>query len=208
MSQTPILRPASGSEEARFADKRTELAAAALQTLAQLGFARTTLRDIAQNSPYSHGVLHYYFKDKTELITACVQYYKAECIRRYDRIIVDSQTAPELRIAFARGLSATMVDEAHMHRLWYDLRAQCLFEQVFSDDVAVIDKSLERMVWRILRRYADLAEKPLTVTPAYAYSVFDGLFQHALMRHLSGVSSAQAKLRQHVRLTLDQMFGG
>ena len=37
-----------------------------------------------------------------------------------------------------------------MHRLWYDLRAQSLFEESFRADVAEIDASLERMIWRIV----------------------------------------------------------
>ncbi|MFI5042721.1 MAG: TetR/AcrR family transcriptional regulator, partial [Acidimicrobiales bacterium] len=45
----------------KFAERRTQLADAALQTLAELGYARTSLREIAQNSQFSHGVLHYYF---------------------------------------------------------------------------------------------------------------------------------------------------
>ena len=57
----------------KFAERRAQLAVAALQTLAELGYARTSLRDIAQNSEFSHGVLHYYFSDKFELITFCVR---------------------------------------------------------------------------------------------------------------------------------------
>ena len=41
----------------KFAERRAQLADAALQTLAELGYARTSLREIAQNSQFSHGVL-------------------------------------------------------------------------------------------------------------------------------------------------------
>ena len=68
----------------KFAERRAQLAASALQTLAELGYARTSLREIAQNSEFSHGVLHYYFGDKIELITYCVREYKARCVTRYD----------------------------------------------------------------------------------------------------------------------------
>ena len=71
----------------KFAERRAQLAAAALQTLAEQGYARTSLRDIAQHSDFSHGVLHYYFSDKIELITYCVRQYKAECVTRYDSIV-------------------------------------------------------------------------------------------------------------------------
>jgi len=60
----------------KFAERRAQLAASALQTLSELGYARTSLRDIAQNSEFSHGVLHYYFNDKVDLIIESVKQYK------------------------------------------------------------------------------------------------------------------------------------
>src|ERR1700754_5150565 len=80
----------------KFEERRRELAVAALQTLGELGYARTSLREIAVNSPYSHGVVHYYFADKIELITYCVRQYKADCVTRYDDIVAEAQSAEEL----------------------------------------------------------------------------------------------------------------
>src|SRR3954453_7588583 len=102
----------------KFEERRRELADAALQTLGELGYARTSLREIAQNSPYSHGVVHYYFADKVELITYCVRLYKAECVRRYDDIVERAAPAEALAHDFARALETTLVDDAAMHRLW------------------------------------------------------------------------------------------
>src|ERR1700712_264676 len=77
----------------KFAERRAQLAASALQTLSEQGYARTSLRDIAQNSEFSHGVLHYYFNDKVDLITHCVREYKARCVTRYDQIAATATTA-------------------------------------------------------------------------------------------------------------------
>src|SRR6195952_1925471 len=92
----------------KFAERRAELGDAALQTLSELGYARTSLREIAQNSEFSHGVLHYYFTDKVDLITHCVRRYKAACVERYDRILADAETVPQLRAGFATGLAQTL----------------------------------------------------------------------------------------------------
>ena len=70
----------------KFAERRAELAEAALQTLSALGYARTSLREIAQNSEFSHGVLHYYFSDKVDLILCSVRQYKSRCVKRYDEV--------------------------------------------------------------------------------------------------------------------------
>src|ERR1700733_3919604 len=112
----------------KFAERRSELAQAALHTLAELGYARTSLREIAQNSEFSHGVLHYYFSDKVDLITHCVRHYKARCVTRYDGIVATAKTPEELKTGFGTLLAETMIEEPTMHRLWYDLRAQSMFE--------------------------------------------------------------------------------
>jgi AcrR family transcriptional regulator len=190
----------------KFAERRDQLAAAALQTLAELGFVNTSLRDIAQHSEFSHGVLHYYFADKSELITYCVRQYKAECVARYDVIVTTATGAEELRAGFGATMTGTLRDDVTMHRLWYDLRNQSLFEEKFRADVAEIDHSLERMIWRIVTRYAELSERDLAVTPAFAYALLDGVFQHALLRYLSGDPAAAQDLDEHVRRVLPSLL--
>jgi AcrR family transcriptional regulator len=174
----------------KFSQRRDELAEAAIQTLAELGYARTSLREIAQNSAFSHGVLHYYFSDKVDLITHCVKHYKAICVLRYDRILADAASADGLAHGFAEGLAATAREDAALHRLWYDMRSQSMFEPAFRTDVLEIDDSLERMIWRIVARYAELCHRNPAVDPSAAYAVFDGLFQQSLLRHIAGAANA------------------
>ncbi|MBW0101930.1 TetR/AcrR family transcriptional regulator [Pseudonocardia sp. KRD291] len=189
----------------KFEERRRQLADAALQTLSELGYARTSLREIAQNSDFSHGVLHYYFRDKVELITYCVRQYKATCVLRYDSIAATAAEPGALAAAFGDGLAATLVSDALMHRLWYDLRSQSLFEESFRADVAEIDSSLERMIWRIVTAYSGLVGAPPSCTSAFAYAAFDGLFQQALLRHLSGSEDALDDLRAGARSLLPRL---
>jgi AcrR family transcriptional regulator len=186
----------------KFAERRAELAEAALQTLSELGYARTSLREIAQNSEFSHGVLHYYFTDKVDLILCSVRQYKARCVTRYDQVTADSQSYEELMSGFVAALGQTLRDEAHMHRLWYDIRAQTLFEAAFRADVAELDKSLENMIWRIMCRFVDLTGEPQTMPPPVIYAMIDGLFQQGLLKHLSGDAQAIDQMQTDVRLVL------
>jgi len=179
-----------------------------MKTLSELGYARTSLREIAQNSEFSHGVLHYYFTDKVDLITHCVREYKTQCVTRYDEITASATTADELRIGFAAGLAQTLVNDGAMHRLWYDLRAQSLFEESFRADVAEIDQSLERMIWRNLTRLAELTGGELQIGSPVAYAMFDGLFQQALLKHLSGDAHAGQQLRDDIDSVLTQLLPG
>jgi AcrR family transcriptional regulator len=191
----------------KFADRRDQLAVVALRTLAELGYARTSLRDIAQNSDFSHGVLHYYFTDKVDLITHCVRQCKAECVTRYDHVVATAGSADELKHGFAAALAATLREDAPTHRLWYDLRNQSLFDASFRDDVLEIDRSLEQMIWRVVSRFAELAQAPLAVSPSVAYGIFDGLFQQALLRQVADESvDAAGPLREGAECVLESLI--
>ncbi len=174
----------------KFAERRAQLADAALQTLAELGYARTSLREIAQNSQFSHGVLHYYFSDKEDLITHCVRQYEAACVTRYDEIVATASSAAELKGEFSAAMARTLRTDAPMHRLWYDLRNQSLFEESFRTDVLEIDQRREEMIWRVISRYALFAGFQVALSPGAAYAILDGLFQQALLHHLAGNESA------------------
>ena len=183
----------------KFDARRDQLAESALKTLGDLGYARTTLREIANNSTFSHGVVHYYFQDKLELVIYSVRYYKARCVTRYDSVVADSTTADGLLDAFAAKLAETIREEAPMHRLWYDLRTQSMFEESLREAVVMIDKTLEDMIWRVVSRYAELGGRTPSATPAAAYGLLDGIFQQALLGHLTGRAGALDDLTAQVR---------
>ena len=191
----------------KFAERRAGLAAAAVLTLSELGYARTTLREIAQNSEFSHGVLHYYFRDKVDLITCCVRHYKERCVTRYDRVTAEAASYAALLDGFVEALAVTTREEAHLHRLWYDLRAQALFEPAFRADVADIDKSLEDMIWRVVARFHELQGVSIRMSPQFAYALFDGVFQQCLLKHLSGDVTAISEMQANVRLLVEHLVG-
>jgi len=201
--QKTLARPA----DAKFAERRAQLGEAALTTLGELGYARTSLREIAQNSEFSHGVLHYYFSDKVDLILCSVRQYKSRCVKRYDEVTATATTYDALMDGFLERLGHTIRTEAPMHRLWYDLRAQSLFEAAFRADVAEIDKSLEKMILRVMSRFAELAGVPLQTPAGVVYAMFDGLFQQCLLKHLSGDRKAIATLQKNVRGVVAQLIG-
>jgi TetR/AcrR family transcriptional repressor of bet genes len=175
-------RPAAPQRASERLDtRRNQLAESALKTLGELGYARASLREIANNSEFSHGVVHYYFADKLELIVYCVRYYKSQCVTRYDDVVADAVTAEGLLDAFAAKLVETLRDEAPMHRLWYDLRTQSMFEEALREAVTMIDRTLAEMIWRVVTRYAELAGRPVDTSRDTAYGVLDGVFAQALL---------------------------
>nr|WP_308129556.1 TetR/AcrR family transcriptional regulator [Actinoplanes polyasparticus] len=189
----------------KFDRRRDELAESALLTLGELGYARASLREIAGNSPFSHGVVHYYFQDKLELVIYSVRYYKARCVTRYDAVVRDSTSPDELIEAFAEKLAQTIRAEAPMHRLWYDLRTQSMFEEPLRDAITEIDATLEAMIWRVVDRYATLTGAPPSVPASTAYAMLDGLFQQALLAYTAAGETVLDGLAAQVRIVLPLM---
>jgi AcrR family transcriptional regulator len=189
----PVADPAASTtaRTSKHDARRDQLAESALTTLGTLGYARTSLREIAQRSAFSHGVVHYYFSSKEELITHCVRYYKRSCVTRYDEIVETSTSADELRSRFAARLAETIREEGPMHQLWYDLRNQSMFEPGLREVVIEIDGQLQAMIWRVLTRYAELDGRQPALDASTCYGMLDGLFAQSLLAWATGPTSAR-----------------
>ncbi|TDD22764.1 TetR/AcrR family transcriptional regulator [Kribbella turkmenica] len=202
---TEPVRPARVPGPDKTERRRVALAESALKTLGELGYARTSLREIANNSEFTHGVVHYYFRDKIDLISYCVRYYKTKCAQRYDEVVETATSGDELAAGFLGKLTQTLVEETPMHRLWYDLRAQSMFEDQLRDDVAAIDQLLEGMIWRILARYADLTGTTPAVDAPTAYALLDGLFEQAVVGYAADPGKSADLLTDRVRQVLPKL---
>lgn len=192
----------------RHDERRNQLAESALRTLGELGYARTSLREVAKNSAFSHGVVHYYFQDKLELIIYCVRYYKAQCVTKYDDVVADATSAEGLATSFGDRLAQTLVEDAPMHRLWYDLRSQALFDPTLHASVLAIDETLEQMIWRVVARYAELGGRTTRVASQAAYAMLDGIFERALVSHTTGRGEAVTELTEQVGRVLPMFVEG
>lgn len=206
---TQVLESASDRFQRvdKFTRRRCELADATLATLGQLGYAATSLREIAKNTEFSHGVLHYYFRDKVDLITFCVRRYKEHCVTRYDEAVQTSTTPEELGERFAGALVDTLLEDTPAHQLWYDLRSQAMFDPALKETVVDLDGQLEAMISRVVGAYAELAGSRAPLSPEGAYAVFDGLFENALVRHVGGDPAAAERLRTEAPWLLDKVAG-
>ena len=186
--------------------RRDQLAESALVTLGEQGYARTSLRDIAQHSPFSHGVVHYYFSSKEELIVYCVRYYKRTCVTRYDEVVDNATSASRLREAFADKLAETIREEGPMHQLWYDLRNQSMFEPALREVVLEIDGHLEAMIWRVITKYAALAGREPALDPATTYGLLDGLFVQTLLAWATGPEAERASVLDVLTARVDTLM--
>lgn len=170
--------------------KRRDIADSAIDALKTYGYARTTLRDIAAQSGMSLGSLHYYFEDRDELLVYCVRQYKLRFVGMIASA-VDGVGSPEQALeAFCRALAQTILDEADMHRLWYDIRNQALFDQNF---VAVVEEIEALLVDMLAPLSAQQDERELL------YLRLDGAFRYLLQQQLAGRARTVAEIQAYLK---------
>ena len=95
-----------------------------------------------------------------------------------------------------------------MHRLWYDMRTQAMFDPALQPDVLMIDSTLEEMIWRVLSRYAALSGQSLTIDSPTANAMLDGVFERALLYHLAVDGECVEWLRSRALGLLPALFEG
>ncbi len=178
--------------------KKRALAEHTLATLSQLGYARTSLRDIAEQSGVSVGILHYYFEDKTALISYCVQLYKDDFVARLDAVLTAAGPRRSIAEGFIDRLVEAVEADAETHRLWYDIRAQALFDESFHGVVADLERAMIELCGRLLQRLDIKGVAPLDV-----YLGADGLFRYHLQRKLAGDATAVGDLREALAAMLE-----
>jgi hypothetical protein len=61
------------------------------------------------------------------------------------------------------------------------------------------------MIWRIMRRFAELTGEPQAMPPSTIYAMIDGLFQQGLLKHLSGDPNAIDQLQADVGLVISMI---
>ena len=94
-----------------------------------------------------------------------------------------------------------------MHRLWYDLRTQALFDDRFAASINEIDDSLAALTWKAVIAYAELCESVVIITPAIVYATADGLFHRALRDLITGDAEAPQRLAHEIDSALDDFVG-
>ncbi|NOD64827.1 MULTISPECIES: TetR/AcrR family transcriptional regulator [unclassified Ruegeria] len=157
--------------------KKREIAESAINALKIYGYARTTLRDIAAHSDMSLGSLHYYFEDKDELLVFCVRQYKLHFVELMTSAVEGIEAPDKAMKAFCHALAETIQQEAELHRLWYDIRNQAMFDDTFEPVVTEIEELLIGMM-------APLAVE--RTEQERLYMRLDGAFRFLLQGYLKG----------------------
>lgn len=196
------LKVRAERKNAKREEKKRQIAESAIEALKELGYANTSLRDIAQKCDLSLGMLHYYFEDRTDLIIYCVRFYKQDFVLTITQALEKATDRAAVLDAFAMALAGSIVDDARIHRLWYDIRNQAMFDETFRPVVDEIETALIGIVSTAFaktgRRQPDSVEIP--------YAMLDGVFRFFMQNQLGDNQLDRDSLESHFRVLLAQFL--
>jgi len=202
MTETPTKLQARAQRKGEKRDEKKRLIAqSALQALKELGYANTSLRDIAAKSDLSLGMLHYYFEDKTELIIYCVSTYKQDFVRRTQQAIDAAKDRDQVIAGFTDALVQSIIDDEATHRLWYDIQTQAMFDATFRPVVAEIEDMLIN-VTRLALSKAGASDGEAEML----YALIDGAFRHLMQAQITRSPRSRADLTAILRRLMEQVL--
>ncbi len=182
--------------------KKRQIAQSAIDALKHLGYANTTLRDIAAHSDLSLGMLHYYFEDRGTLIIYCVGIYKEAFVHDFRTALNDASGPEQVIEAFTQALVASIIDDDMTHRLWYDIRNQAFFDATFRPVVDEIETALIDIVSLALTK----AGHAVPPNVAYHYALLDGAFRYAMQHQMGDTPKTRGELEDVFRRVLTQFL--
>lgn len=86
--------PRTQSRDAR----RAQLIEATIQSLAERGFSRTTVTDVAARAGISHGLVLFHFQSKDNLLAETLDFLADEYRLNWQAALADADAAPEAQI--------------------------------------------------------------------------------------------------------------
>ena len=203
MNEMPAkLKARADRKSAKRDEKKRQIAESAIEALKELGYANTSLRDIAEKSDLSLGMLHYYFEDRTDLIIYCVEIYKQDFVRNILDALDRAHGRQDVIDAFSEALVASIVDDEMTHRLWYDIRTQAMFDAAFRPSVADIEAMLIGIVRTALAKagHTDLHQAELS------YAMLDGVFRYMMQGQIGEAAMDRAAMVQIFKSLLDRFL--
>jgi AcrR family transcriptional regulator/acyl-CoA thioesterase FadM len=114
---------AARTSQARPADRREQLLAAAQQVIRRDGFARATVAEITREANASLGLLHYHFGAKDDLVARAFAAHADAELRELEAVAHGPGPAP---VRLAAYLAASAWDDASSWRMWVDAWGEAL----------------------------------------------------------------------------------
>jgi TetR/AcrR family transcriptional regulator, fatty acid metabolism regulator protein len=121
------------------AARRAQIAAAAIDTIAELGYAGASFARIAERVGISRGLISYHFADKDDLIKQVVHEAAEQAIAYIRPRVLAESTGPGMLRAYIESNLAFMRDHRNNVIAMIEISRSADGRRIFYDDTAVVN---------------------------------------------------------------------
>ena len=138
--------------------RRTELAEAALTTLAEYGFSGTTVSRVAERAGMSQGLVHHYFKSKSDLLEMAMRQLNASSREEVLVRVRDAKTAKDKLYAVGEALFLPDLFERGFAQAWLSFCGEAAFTPAYARIQRVMFRRMHSNVSWYLRALLPASE--------------------------------------------------
>lgn len=158
-------------------DRRARIVAAARKLLAEEGYDRVTMKQVAREAGVAQGLIHYYFSGKDEILVEVLARTSEEYANESGHLVRSSPEGESLSEAALAVVKERVFQQPEWHRLRYELFAMGLREHAFLPGVASLLENGRRGVGSSLEMMAGagMSASEREALAAVFLACFDGL---------------------------------
>lgn len=160
--------------------RRDQMLAAAAELIAERGFERTRIADVAKRIETSPALVMYYFATKDELLTAALRHSEASFYRAAEELLdkpwsLDKRLSKLVDMTFD---SKTKEEFAGAWGLWFELWCQAFKHPQVAQDRRELDQQWRDLITRVVQTGIDEGELGKTDVEQFSVewaALLDGL---------------------------------
>lgn len=180
--------------------KRDKVVEAAYKVMAEKGYEKASIKDIANKAGITPGLIHYYFRNKEEILTdlllASSQQYTQDMQR-----LQSSVPSQYLAKAALNEPKERVEGQPDWYKLRYELFAVGLRNPQISDSVNALLENARTGIEKILHKVAGSTGEEAASVAAIMLACFDGLALQKLLNPEFDLDRAYLELEKMVRTT-------
>lgn len=179
-------------------DKRQRIIDAAYQVIAEKGYEKSSIKDIAHVAGVAPGLVHYYFTSKEEILSVLLMEASRQYTRHMENIhaTVDSEQLPEAVLSEPRNRVEKQPD---WYKLRYEFFAMGLRNSSINPAVNELLENGRQGISYILQNVLENQEHDIESMSAVLLACFDGLALQKLLNPDFDLESAYHVLEQMIR---------
>lgn len=185
-------------------NRREQILLAAIESIQEHGFEKTTMDEIAERAELSKGTLYFYFKDKSALFRAIRRESIRTLSEEFMKIIQQDEPGAVLVKKMAESFLAFMEEKKVLSKALAQHSSQV--EPTDVEDIEEVESELRVVLTRALQIGIQDGSIPSTIEPKILAIQIGFIMRGILQFHLSNTQSHINKVMDEHNLTIHSML--